>query len=317
MPRPGEIRLFAGNVPPNGWAFCHGQRIPIASAPSLYEAIGFRFGGDEQTTFALPDLRGRVPVHRSDRIALGSEGGAEAVGLEAGQIPAHHHGIPAGHRPATGNEPVAGVLVATDRNEGRALRLGDTSSSGLGSTHPNLQPYLCLNFIIALDGEHPEPFIGEVRLFSGTEAPAGWVRCDGQRLRVADFIGLYSVIGTTYGGDGRETFVLPDLRGRVAMQPGYREGLTARRLGESGGTPVTRLTDDQLPPHTHTIAATESGGESARSAPSVLTSGSNTHSGLMRVASARAGGGGEHSNMQPYLALTYLIACRGAAPKPA
>lgn len=104
----------------------------------------------------------------------------------------------------------------------------------------NMQPFLGVNYIIALQGIFPsrnsaEPFLGEISLFAGNFAPRGWAFCDGQLLAISQNTALFSLLGTTYGGDGRTTFALPDLRGRVPLHPGTGPGLTARTLGESGG----------------------------------------------------------------------------------
>lgn len=325
----GEIRLFAGNVAPGGWAFCHGQLASMSSAPHLYEAIGSRFGGDGQTTFALPDLRGRVPIHRSSVIALGAEGGSEVVVLDGDHIPSHQHAIPVGCLP-TGNERASRrALISHVAPESGAssntVSLGESTHTGSGHAHPNLQPFLCLNYIIALEGGSAHgagPVVGEVRLFSGEVTPAGWTRCDGQLLDIQQFGGLYSVIGTTYGGDGRRAFGLPDLRGRTGMQAGYRPGLTARQLGEVGGSATVDLDTDQLPSHVHNLNATVSG-EIVRQ--QVSTSGTvtiagrsgdgNDHRPLVPVVTGPAGGDGRHANMQPYLALMYLIAYDGRLPQ--
>ena len=325
----GEIRLFAGNVTPTGWAFCHGQPASISSAPRLYEAIGTRFGGDGQTTFALPDLRGRVPVHRSSVIALGAEGGSEVVVLDGDQIPSHQHAIPVGSRSAgydrPGRRALIGHVVPESGASDSAVSLGESTHTGSSNAHPNLQPFLCLNFIIALEGgsmHGAEPVVGEVRLFSGEAMPAGWTRCDGQLLDIQQFGGLYSVIGTTYGGDGRRAFGLPDLRGRIAMQAGYRQGLTARQLGEAGGSATVDLDADQLPSHVHDLKAVASVEAAQQQGRPLGTVGIARRSGDDReqrprvpVAMGLAGGDGQHANLQPYLALTYLIAYDGRLPQ--
>jgi microcystin-dependent protein len=325
MPFAGEIRLFAGNVAPGGWAFCHGQLAPIASVPALFEALGTRYGGDGRTTFALPDLRGRVPVHRSSTIALGAEGGAEVVALEANEIPGHRHSILVGRSPAADSQPaaptIAGGAPTGPGATGSSISLGQTTTAGSGNSHANVQPFLCLNYIIALsdgpaDGSDG-PIVGEVRLFAGEEVPAGWTPCNGQAVDIRKFAGLYSVIGTTYGGNGRSSFTLPDVRGRVVIQAGYRPGLSARRLGESGGDATVDLDDGQLPPHTHEIEAVSTGGAVAGTPVMVATTdNADANRPLVPVATGSAGGNGQHSNMQPYLALNYLIAHSGKLPDP-
>jgi microcystin-dependent protein len=320
----GEIRLFAGNVAPGGWAFCHGQLVPASAAPRLFEAIGTRYGGDG-ATFALPDLRGRVPVHRSSTIALGTAGGAEVVELSDEQIPGHQHGLLTGGSPASGNWParraLAGDIAA---GAGDGVSLGQSTATGSGNAHLNVQPYLALNYIIALD-DRPDggAMIGEIRIFAGETAPAGWAACNGQAMEVQQFGGLYSVLGTTYGGDGRHAFGLPDLRGRVAMQAGYGPGLTVRQLAEAGGSASIDLDADQLPAHTHdlgVVATGEAGNGRGAATLTVRTSGrsggTDSKAWPERIATEAAGGGAQHTNLQPYLALNYLIACSGRLPEP-
>lgn len=325
MPLAGEIRLFAGNVAPDGWAFCHGQVASITSAPALHAAIGSRFGGDGQTTFALPDLRGRVPVHRSTSIPLGAEGGSEVVALNDDEIPDHLHTVPVGRRAAGGNQPgrltLAGSDAAGEDAAAGPIALGVTTWTGVGNTHANMQPFLCLNFIVALDdGPDDGPIVGEVRLFAGERRPAGWKACDGQSLELGKYGGLYSVLGTTYGGDGRSSFALPDLRGRVAIQAGYRPGLSARRLGEAGGEVTVDLDDGQLPAHSHEFKAVVAGvaSRSNGSVPVVVRSDARIDDDADRppvsITTSAVGENAHHPNLQPYLALTYLIACNGRLP---
>lgn len=170
-----------------------------------------------------------------------------------------------------------------------------------------------------------EPFIAEVRIFAGNFAPRGWAFCDGQLLPIANNTALFSLIGTTYGGDGRATTGLPDLQGRSAMHPGSGPGLTRRRLGQITGTEIVTLSEDQIPSHTHTL-----NGASASAAdtglPSAVTSFSRTRLGrtyssdvaslvpLSSAAVANAGGSQAHSNLQPYLAVTFIIALVGLYP---
>ena len=121
-----------------------------------------------------------------------------------------------------------------------------------------MQPYLGVNFIIALQGVYPsrnstEPFIAEIIMFAGNFAPRGWALCDGQLLPISQNSALFSILGTTYGGDGRTTFGLPDLRGRSPMHEGSGPGLSSRTLGSKTGSESNILNTNQLPSHTHTI----------------------------------------------------------------
>ena len=131
-------------------------------------------------------------------------------------------------------------------------------TSGGGQSENNMQPWLGINHIIALVGIFPsrnqsDPFIAEIIMFGGNFAPRGWAFCDGQLLPISQNTALFSILGTTYGGDGRTTFALPDLRGRTAIHPGTGPGLSNRRLGESGGSETNTMTIGQMPSHNHII----------------------------------------------------------------
>lgn len=168
-----------------------------------------------------------------------------------------------------------------------------------------------------------EPFIAEIRIFAGTFAPRGWAFCNGQLLPIAQNTALFSLIGTTYGGDGRTTTALPNLEGRAPMHPGRGPGLTTRRLGELGGTETVTLTEAQMPNHNHTVWATDEAAE--ETAPSNTTAfgrarggapyASGTPSAVMAPQMlSEAGGSQPHNNMQPYLAINFIIALVGLYP---
>jgi len=167
-----------------------------------------------------------------------------------------------------------------------------------------------------------EPMIGEIQWFAGNFAPRGWALCDGQLLPISQNTALFSILGTTYGGDGRITFGLPDVRGRTIIHAGGGPGLTTRRLGERGGTETETLNSNQIPAHTHTLKA--SGGAATATSPTgnVLASPSRTRlydSGDANVnmdssAITSTGGGQAHNNMQPYNTLNCIIALVGIYP---
>ena len=170
-----------------------------------------------------------------------------------------------------------------------------------------------------------EPFIAEIRIFAGNFAPRGWAFCDGQLLPIAQNTALFSLIGTTYGGDGRTTTALPNLQGRAPMHPGRGPGLTARRLGEKVGTETVTLTEAQIPNHTHTVqSAGASGGLPnpvnnvwsplpGRTPPNLYQSGAPNVD--MNVNAVNLTGGGQaHTNLQPYLVLNFIIALVGLYP---
>jgi microcystin-dependent protein len=162
QPYIGEIRMFAGNFPPAGWMFCEGQLLPISENETLFTVIGTTYGGDGQSTFGLPDLRGRIPMHQGNSFTLAETGGVETVTLTANQIPAHTHPMLASTDPATVPNPQNNVLATTASatpyfNNTPASPLSPQSISPVGGSQPhnNFQPYLCVDFIISLFGLFP------------------------------------------------------------------------------------------------------------------------------------------------------------------
>jgi microcystin-dependent protein len=160
----GEIRMFAGNFAPAGWKFCDGQLLPISENNNLFTLIGTTYGGDGQTTFALPDLRSRVPVHQGNGLILAETGGVEDVTLTVQQVPAHSHPLLATTSIATETGPGGNVLAQSsvgkmyiqDAPDG-SLAAASIAPVGGSQPHTNLQPYLCINFIISLFGTFPSP----------------------------------------------------------------------------------------------------------------------------------------------------------------
>jgi microcystin-dependent protein len=157
----GEIRLFGGNFAPVGWALCNGQLLSISQNDALFALIGTTYGGDGQTTFALPDLRGRVPVHQGAGSVIGQTGGAEQVTLTANEVPAHGHALRATSVDGTSADPTNAIWAESDARtystsapnatmHGTAL-----GATGGGQAHPNMMPFVTVNFIIALQGVFP------------------------------------------------------------------------------------------------------------------------------------------------------------------
>jgi len=164
QPYVGEIRIFAGNFPPSGWMFCEGQLLPISENETLFQLIGTTYGGDGQSTFALPDLRGRLPLHMGNGFTLAETGGAEEITLTTQQIPAHSHPMLASTGPGTQNDPTNTVTAASPSVTLYAQDVTDSNMSpnavlpdGGSQPHTNFQPYLCLDFIISLFGIFPSP----------------------------------------------------------------------------------------------------------------------------------------------------------------
>lgn len=166
QPYVGEIRMFAGNFAPAGWMFCEGQLLPISENETLFQLIGTTYGGDGQSTFALPDLRGRLPIHQGNGFVLAETGGAEEITLTVNQIPAHSHPLLASSSLASVASP-QGNLVAQSRQAGIDLYIEDTPTVNMAANaigpvggsqpHTNFQPYLCVSFIISLFGIFPSP----------------------------------------------------------------------------------------------------------------------------------------------------------------
>jgi microcystin-dependent protein len=167
QPYVGEIRMFAGNFAPAGWMFCEGQLLPISENETLFQLIGTTYGGDGESTFALPDLRGRIPIHQGNGFILAETGGAEEITLTVNQIPAHSHPLLATIDPASATAPSPSVLLARaiastitpygSDNPKSSLNPGSVSSVGGSQPHTNFQPYLCVDFIISLFGIFPSP----------------------------------------------------------------------------------------------------------------------------------------------------------------
>lgn len=168
-----------------------------------------------------------------------------------------------------------------------------------------------------------DPFLGEVRMFAGNFAPVGWEFCNGQLLGIAENDALFSLLGTTYGGDGQVTFGLPDLRGRTPIHQGNGAGLTPRTLGEVTGTEAVTLTSAQVPSHFHPVHATSGVGTTADptgASWAAASTGEKQYTQgapnvFMAASATTAGGGGlPHENMAPFQAVSFIIALQGIYP---
>jgi microcystin-dependent protein len=162
QPFVGEIRMFGGNFPPSGWMFCEGQLLPNSENETLFNLIGTTYGGDGQETFALPDLRGRLPIHQGNGFVLAETGGVEEVTLTVQQIPSHTHPLVVSTSIAPGTSPDGNVIAQStqakqfiDDVPNVSLAPQVIGSTGGSQPHSNFQPYLCIDFIISLFGIFP------------------------------------------------------------------------------------------------------------------------------------------------------------------
>ena len=169
-----------------------------------------------------------------------------------------------------------------------------------------------------------DPFVAEIRIFPFNFAPTGWAFCDGQLMPISQNTALFSLLGTTYGGDGKSTFALPDLKGRAPMHPGQGPGLSLHDLGETGGTETVTLLESEIPAHTHSMRANgapadlqlagvdrtlgRSNGGNAYKVPPIA------QAVMAPQALAPSGGGLPHNNLMPYLTLEFNIALQGVFP---
>lgn len=173
VPYVGEIRIWAGRAAPDGWAFCDGSQLAISDNESLFQLIGTIYGGDGQETFLLPDLRGRVPVNVGNGLNLGDPGGVETVRLTPEQLPAHHHAMmgsvdPASRATVDSSVPASMPAAGTGSAYGSvqpfvALAPSAVAPTGGGRPHDNMQPSVCVSFIISLFGIFPSKSEGADR----------------------------------------------------------------------------------------------------------------------------------------------------------
>ena len=173
-----------------------------------------------------------------------------------------------------------------------------------------------------------DPFLAEIRIFGGNFAPRGWALCNGQLMSISQNTALFSLLGTTYGGDGRVTFGLPNLQGATPMQQGQGPGLSQRYLGELGGSPAVTLINSEMAMHTHTALAVDAGGDSptptnntwaqartGRSGDALYSVGVQPNLLMNSQAVLPTGGSQPHNNMPPYLTVTFIIALQGIFPQ--
>jgi microcystin-dependent protein len=278
----GEVRLFAGNFAPAGWMFCQGQLLNITNYTALFSIIGSTFGLDSTNQFALPDTRARVLVTAGEPIGmsefyLGQQSGAAQTVL-GGAFPVHTHPLP----------PFYGNAVSGP-------------AGNVSFPRANRSPYITLYSLVYMLGNFPdsaqttyEPFMGQITMFAGRFGFPNAGRTEGQVLAINNNTTLYSIIRTTFGGNGTTTFALPDLRGRVGMGSGPGPGLTARTFGAQIGSETVVITTNQMASHQHPL-------------PSLPP--------MVWLTSA-AGGNQPQPLIQPSLVVKFIISTNGEIPSP-
>lgn len=335
----GEIRMMAFPDQPLGWLHCDGGALLLEE--ELAVLVGDLYSHDASNP-TVPDLRARVPIHRSDVRQVGRPGGEEAHTLSPAELPPHTHAAMAA--PVPGDDPSpsgrhwgvqsAGLAYAVIPDT--SLRPDAVATAGLGMPHDNLPPYLALNCCVSRTGIFPatmdqqpisDPFLGEVRLFAFKDfAPMGWAICDGTLLeRNEQTEALALLLGTRFGGDGITNFALPDLRGRALLAAGAGPGLTPRTVAERGGADAVVLTLADLPTHTHEVRVRGNGGGASSPENNVfgasqaraLSAGYSSIPAVVPMAAAAvgpSGGGQPHENMPPYLPVSFCISLNGTIP---
>jgi microcystin-dependent protein len=358
----GQISIFGFNFAPAGWAFCQGQLLPISQNVPLFAILGTTYGGDGTSTFALPNLQG-IPIGagqgpRRSQYELGDAGGKTTVALTESQMPLHGHAFNALTEQATsgsadGNQlarafqaqaktdNVANFYSANPDNARTALAPNAIVANGSGQPHNNMQPYLVLNFCLAMQGVTPPregapaartPFLGEISICAFSVPPPNWALCEGQMLQVASHQALFSLLGTSYGGDGMRTFALPDLRGRAPLA---FDGNNA--LGQIGGEEFHTLSDAEMPSHGHALMADAISTTGIGNMPSVATvlgrssgvvvpgdtpfsadlySTDAANAALGGQSIGTSGGGQAHENRMPSLVVSFCINMDPNAPFP-
>ncbi|MBK6749164.1 MAG: phage tail protein [Pyrinomonadaceae bacterium] len=166
------------------------------------------------------------------------------------------------------------------------------------------------------------PYVGEIKMFAGFRLPVGWLRCDGSLLPILEYETLFTLLGTTYGGDGQNTFSVPDLRGRIPIHQGQGSGLPNYFLGENGGVETVTLSAQQIGPHTHSVGASNTAGTAASpedatwgTAPTNIYNTSSPATPMASTIVSIAGSSQPHSNVQPILCISFIISAFGIFPQ--
>lgn len=320
----GEVAAFAAEWVPEGWEACDGRKLSVERERALFDVIGTTFGGDGRTSFAVPDLRGRMVLGASTKagIHVGRVGGQERVALNVDQVPPHRHALSYGAE--GGEDSPAGHLWTRAHLGGRSaaqLHPETVTATGEGEPHENMPPFSVIQWMIRTSDQHlddMQPMLGEIRLFAGSTIPKGWTPCDGRSLPVEPNAPLFMVVVNPQGSSSATTFRLPDLGARFALGAGQSWGRVETKAGDQGGAQHVTLGEGHLPWHDHRIQT--SAKPIPSSSPQGLAPGAGASSWASRPSDSTAGpvlpagGGGAHDNMPPHCALSYLICTDGPFP---
>lgn len=322
----GEIRIFGMDFPPYGWSLCDGSLLSIEQNSALFSLIGTAYGGDGVKTFALPDLRSRIPLGLSSLNPLGAKGGAETASLSVEDLPVHGH-TPACNNTDGGNlKDAANAVWSVSAQHG--MRYGKAPGTvrmdgesilpeGDHEPHENRMPIIALTYAIAVTGPYPArgsggyglAFPAEIRMFAFDTEIQGYIPCDGRTYPVNPDDQLFRLIGATFGKeDGR--YKLPDLRDRVLIGNG-----PARPEFSTGGEGAHKLTIDEMPRHRHKAITSSNGSDNPSPKGHFWPADAGyvaQHNSVMSDRAVEAAGSGvAHNNMSPYLAINYTICTDG------
>ncbi|MBS7526940.1 tail fiber protein [Fusibacter paucivorans] len=346
----GEIKIFAGTYAPKNWEFCDGQMLSKEKYRALYELIGTTYGSDDDSTFALPNLRGRVPVNKGaapglSTYQLGQKRGEASVRLEEQHLPNHTHKFYVSTLAATDKNPQNLLIANSNINLYKDAKLSETrvamasetiSETGEDKPHTNLQPFTSIGYIICVKEETStgddagsdavlmDQFIGEVRAFPYYGVPKGWLRCNGKSWEINKYTALYSIIYEQFGGKSHIEFNVPNINERIVI---HRNDDFP--VGAMGGTEKVSISTSEMPKHTHSLRAIDAVANENLCDTEYMIARANYPDSrnlkvfcrqkenlvAMEAAAIRATGeASAHDNVMPSISIQYCIAYEGTYP---